>query len=305
MKQPSSDVLNDLCMRFVLNCPDEELRSFDRMLFQVEQAHWFYEDHVRREDPDLQSFGKLQSFVKELFEKCSVLKPYKKQLGEIVKKFNAYKQGVPTRGAIILDPGMEHCLLLRGYKSNGTWGFPKGKVNENESDLDCAVREVYEETSYDIRPLVKEEAVIDMVVQGQSRRMYIARGVDRSTSFSPQCAGEVGNYAWMPVSQLPTKSDKIAQTSVATVDGSTCKFYGVWRFTKPLRAWIKKERNKDKKQAAKAAKAGVRAAAKAPKDVRPPPPQVGAGAGDPMAMQGHPWLSFRFDRQAIRKAMEC
>ena len=64
----------------------------------------------------------------------------------IFKKFNAYKQGVPTRGAIILDPGMEHCLLLRGYKSNGTWGFPKGKVNENESDLDCAVREVYEET---------------------------------------------------------------------------------------------------------------------------------------------------------------
>ena len=30
MVAPSKDILDDLCMRFVLNCPDEELRSFDR-----------------------------------------------------------------------------------------------------------------------------------------------------------------------------------------------------------------------------------------------------------------------------------
>jgi mRNA-decapping enzyme subunit 2 len=35
---PSADMLQDLCSRFVLNCPAEELQSFDRILFLVEQA---------------------------------------------------------------------------------------------------------------------------------------------------------------------------------------------------------------------------------------------------------------------------
>ena len=35
---PSADLLQDLCSRFVLNCPAEELQSFERILFLVEQA---------------------------------------------------------------------------------------------------------------------------------------------------------------------------------------------------------------------------------------------------------------------------
>lgn len=31
-----------------------------------------------------------------------------------------------------------------------SWTFPRGKVNENESELACACREVYEETGRDI-----------------------------------------------------------------------------------------------------------------------------------------------------------
>ena len=35
MVAPSKDILDDLCMRFVLNCPEEELKSWERLLFQV------------------------------------------------------------------------------------------------------------------------------------------------------------------------------------------------------------------------------------------------------------------------------
>lgn len=31
-------------IRFLLNIPEEELQSVDRLFFQIEQAHWFYED---------------------------------------------------------------------------------------------------------------------------------------------------------------------------------------------------------------------------------------------------------------------
>ena len=53
MALPGADVLGDLCLRFILNVPSEELRSTERLLFQVEQAHWFYEDFVRDDQPHL------------------------------------------------------------------------------------------------------------------------------------------------------------------------------------------------------------------------------------------------------------
>lgn len=33
-------------------------------------------------------------------------------------------------------------LLVQGYLAKSGWGFPKGKVNEDEAPHDCAVREV-------------------------------------------------------------------------------------------------------------------------------------------------------------------
>ena len=35
---PPADLLQDLCSRFILNCPAEELQAFERILFLVEQA---------------------------------------------------------------------------------------------------------------------------------------------------------------------------------------------------------------------------------------------------------------------------
>lgn len=40
-------------------------------------------------------------------------------------------------------------LLVQGYLAKSGWGFPKGKVNEDEACHDCAVREVH---SYYRRP---------------------------------------------------------------------------------------------------------------------------------------------------------
>ena len=69
------------------------------------------------------------------------MQPYQHQLEEIYWRFNAYKQTIPTMGAIILEPDMEKCLLVRGWKAGDGWGFPTGKINKDEADEDCAVRE--------------------------------------------------------------------------------------------------------------------------------------------------------------------
>jgi hypothetical protein len=33
-------------------------------------------------------------------------------------------------------------VLVKGWKSSSGWGFPKGKINQNEPSHECAVREV-------------------------------------------------------------------------------------------------------------------------------------------------------------------
>ncbi|KAI6136628.1 hypothetical protein F5141DRAFT_1208952 [Pisolithus sp. B1] len=51
------EVLEDLSSRFLLNLPEEELSSLERICFQVEQAHWFYEDFVREQNPKFPSLS--------------------------------------------------------------------------------------------------------------------------------------------------------------------------------------------------------------------------------------------------------
>lgn len=37
---------------------------------------------------------------------------------------------------------MAKCLLVRGYKKDAGWGFPRGKLSKDETDAQCAAREV-------------------------------------------------------------------------------------------------------------------------------------------------------------------
>ena len=42
--------LEEVATRFLVHLPDSELQSGDRLFFQIEQAHWFYEDFLADAD---------------------------------------------------------------------------------------------------------------------------------------------------------------------------------------------------------------------------------------------------------------
>lgn len=52
-----------------------------------------------------------------------------------------YKSKVPVCGAILVSEGWDKVLMVRGWKGS-TWGWPKGKINQNEEKHICAAREV-------------------------------------------------------------------------------------------------------------------------------------------------------------------
>lgn len=48
-------IISSFRSRFVLNVPKEDQQSFERILFLVEYAHWFYEDNSVEKNPSLKS----------------------------------------------------------------------------------------------------------------------------------------------------------------------------------------------------------------------------------------------------------
>ncbi|RZC76937.1 hypothetical protein C5167_001141 [Papaver somniferum] len=214
---PPQELLDDLCSRFVLNVPKEDLESFERILFLVEQAHWFYEDNSVEQNPSLKSLS-LREFT---------------SLNDIYKDFTSYKVRVPVTGAIILDESFERCLLVKGWKIGASWSFPRGKKNKDEEDNTCAVREVLEETGFDISKLLKVDEYIEVTIGEQRVRLYIIAGVKDDTVFAPQTKKEISEISWHRISDLQQAGNEAMSRGA-----NGLKLYMVSPFLTSLKSWI-------------------------------------------------------------------
>ncbi|PIA35245.1 hypothetical protein AQUCO_03600128v1 [Aquilegia coerulea] len=205
---PPQELLDDLCSRFVLNVPSEDLESFERILFLVEQAHWFYEDNSVEQNPSLKSLS-LREFTSLMFHSCAALRPYIAHIDDIYKDFTSYKVRVPVSGAIILDESYERCLLVKGWKAGASWSFPRGKKAKDEEDHTCAIREVLEETGFDVSKKLKIDDHIEVTVGEQRVRLYIIAGVKEDTIFAPQTKKEISEISWLRIDELQSAGNDV------------------------------------------------------------------------------------------------
>jgi len=167
------------------------------------------------------------------------------------EEFLQYKTRVPVRGAILLNEDMDSAVLVKGWKKNANWSFPRGKINKDEDDLECALREVYEETGFDIReaglvPPPDEVKYIEMTMREHQMRLYVFRNVPMDTYFEPRTRKEISKIQWYKLADLPAfrkrgnnQQDKAAAASNAN------KFYMVAPFLVPLKKWVVQQKKKD------------------------------------------------------------
>ncbi|KFA63443.1 hypothetical protein S40285_00393 [Stachybotrys chlorohalonatus IBT 40285] len=256
------DWLDDLCVRFIINLPQEDLSSVARICFQVEEAQWFYEDFIRPLDASLPSMT-LRTFCLRIFQHCPLLASFSvENHSKAFEEFLEYKTRVPVRGAILLNHAMDSAVLVKAWKKGASWSFPRGKINKDEDDLDCAVREVWEETGLDLRAagLVPTEAkpkYIEIPIKQQQLRLYIFRNVPMDTNFQPQTRKEISKIQWYKLSELPTFRKKGGQNHEAPEGPQANKFYMVAPFLVPLKKWVSQQKRLDERKAATGRQGGL------------------------------------------------
>ncbi|KAI5481842.1 hypothetical protein MNV49_000119 [Pseudohyphozyma bogoriensis] len=264
--------LEDLSTRFIVNLPSEELENLDRVCFQIEQAHWYYEDFVRPAALNpalLPSFG-LKHFSLLMFKACPLLHDLVSNHQKIWNSFMAYKERVPVCGAILISEFWDKVLLVKGWQKGASWSFPRGKINKEEAEAACAVREVLEETGFDLSAyfppeqldynFVEQDSIekspyyVELVIKEQKIRLYFIPGIHEDTYFETRTRKEISKLDWFNISDLPTwskekKSKKAAAQAAAAASGNKqAKFYMVTPFISHLKLWIDKEKPKNLKK---------------------------------------------------------
>lgn len=201
-------------------------------MFQIEQAHWFYEDFYRKKYGLLKY--SLERFVELIFHHCPSLQPYASGVSSIYKDFKQYKSSVPVCGCILMNSKLTKVVLVLGYGSK-SWGFPRGKINKDEQPSACALREVLEETGYDASANLLLDDYIDFTNRKQAIRLYLCPDVAEDTIFETRTRNEIRQIKWFKVSQLPMSYEASKQP-------------GLNLFSVPpvlvshLRSWIKKRK---------------------------------------------------------------
>lgn len=218
----------------------------ERICFQVEEAQWFYEDFIRPLDPALPTLS-LKAFALRIFQHCPLMSQWSHYHHMAAfSEFLAYKTRVPVRGAILLNEEMDEVVLVKGWKKSANWSFPRGKINKGEKDLDCAIREVYEETGFDVRaaglvPQNEQVKAIEITMREQHMQLFVFTGVPRDTHFEPRTRKEISKIEWYKLSELPTlRKNKQHDEGMAVANAN--KFYMVAPFLHPLKKWIAQQR---------------------------------------------------------------
>jgi mRNA-decapping enzyme subunit 2 len=131
----------------LINLPPEE-KEFPRILNNIKDAWWFYSDEWK---VDTQRYSTLEKkFAQKVFKLWSFLRPHLPNFSNLWKEYKLYKSQIPSYGALIFNKTRDKLLFILYHNPRDRiprkLDFPKGKVDQGEEDLECSLREIYEET---------------------------------------------------------------------------------------------------------------------------------------------------------------
>lgn len=237
-------ILADLCSRFVINSEKrwDQIQVFDIL----ENAHWHYLDFycLQMKPPPPKCNHKVFSkhMLTYLTELCYPLDNF----DNLYQTWQEKKRLTPCFGGIILTPNYTHVLMVQGFGSKTSWGFPKGKKDILESGINCAAREIEEETGLNVSDKICEDRSIVQWIHDRFIKLYIIPDVPFDALIQAKLRREIKAHKWIPVHSLPIHRN---DTAPQQADLEATDFFNVSPFVRSLRKWIEDQQNGDEQQA--------------------------------------------------------
>lgn len=102
-------------------------------------------------------------------------------------------------GAIVLN---ENKVLLVQQRKSGNYGFPKGHMEDGETEIETAIREVKEETGVDIYIMPSFRYSLSYI-QNESINKEVVYFIAKTNNFSTICQeAEISNTFWIPIEEV-------------------------------------------------------------------------------------------------------
>ena len=234
-------IIEDLLVRFIINCPPEDLSSVERELFHFEEASWFYTDFIKLMNPNLPKL-KIKQLAQLFIKLCPLVWKWKDiKVDQALSKFSKYKKTIPVRGAAIFNKNMTKILLVKGTESD-SWSFPRGKISKDEDDISCCIREVKEEIGFDLSDYLDADQFIERNISGKNYKIFLVNNIPEETVFKPLARNEIEKIQWFDFK-------KVSRALFKNNNSNKFKFYLINAMIRPLSMWAKHQRqNKNETQ---------------------------------------------------------
>ena len=108
-------------------------------------------------------------------------------------------------GCVIFDKATHSKVLIVYEKNRNFWGFPKGHIEEGETEVQTALREVKEEVGIDVKVIdEKYRYAINYIIEDKqidkTSIFYIAEPIDDNIKITNQEA-EIEDSKWVTVEE--------------------------------------------------------------------------------------------------------
>lgn len=183
-------IMDDLTTRFLINSEEFMCLNPEEYFFILEEAQWFYLDFYKSKGITL--FSLAQQLLAHNNIKVAVASDY--------EKFKKYKQSIKVYGAMMFNSDMSKVLVVEQLGMTNTITFPKGKKSKNETGIECAIREVYEEVNYEI-----SDKIVDVSVTVFDKiTFYCVFNVDMKFPFKTNTRNEIAKIFWFDLDKFET-----------------------------------------------------------------------------------------------------
>lgn len=223
------ECMNDIIARNWLDLYTYRSNPIRIYFILVQDPFWVYLDYGRSKY-HVSELNESE-FCLAILKRCEFLSQHIQKFEETFSEFSRYRRMVPTYGAILLNKDIDKVVLVSSYKY-GHRGFPKGKINEGETEIECAIREVYEEVGIDITNSINDKEYLFIEgVDEKYLKLFVIASLDESIQMKPTVSYEIGEVKFYPISELENhcqKKDKVLKQ--------------VQQFLGPISKWIRKKK---------------------------------------------------------------